>query len=87
VRGKGRRERQLPLWKETAAMLRAWLAIRGEYPALELFLNANGERMTRSGFEYILNKHVEVAARKQPSLARKRISPHVLRDADVVGNP
>lgn len=60
-------------------VLRAWLAIRGEYPALELFLNAHGEPMTRSGFEYILNKHVEVAARKQPSLARKRISPHVLR--------
>ena len=79
VRGKGRRERELPLWKETAAVLRAWRAIRGEYPAPELFLNANGEPMTRSGFEYILNKHVEVAAKKQPSLARKRISPHVLR--------
>ena len=26
VRGKGRRERSLPLWKETAAALRAWLA-------------------------------------------------------------
>jgi integrase/recombinase XerD len=79
VRGKGRRERELPLWKETAAVLRAWLAVRGQYPAPELFLNANGEPMTRSGFEYILNKHVEVATRKQPSLARKRISPHVLR--------
>ena len=29
VLGKGRRERQLPLWKETGAALRAWLAIRG----------------------------------------------------------
>src|SRR5207302_467183 len=79
VRGKGRRERELPLWKQTAAVLRAWLAVRGEYPAPELFLNANGEPMTRSGFEYILNKHVEIATQKQPSLARKRISPHVLR--------
>jgi integrase len=25
--GKGRRERVLPLWKETAAALRAWLTI------------------------------------------------------------
>jgi integrase/recombinase XerD len=79
VRGKGRRERELPLWKQTAAVLRAWLAVRGEYPTPELFLNANGEPMTRSGFEYILDKHVEVATTKQPSLARKRISPHVLR--------
>jgi integrase len=28
IRGKGRKERTLPLWKETASALRAWLAIR-----------------------------------------------------------
>jgi integrase/recombinase XerD len=28
IRGKGRRERSLPLWKETTKALRAWLAIR-----------------------------------------------------------
>ncbi|WP_240722874.1 tyrosine-type recombinase/integrase [Poseidonocella sp. HB161398] len=26
--GKGRRERVLPLWQETAAAIRAWIAIR-----------------------------------------------------------
>jgi integrase/recombinase XerD len=35
--------------------------------------------MTRSGFEYILAKNVKVATLIQPSLAKKRISPHVLR--------
>jgi site-specific recombinase XerD len=30
VQGKGRKERSLPLWKETAADLRAWLAVRGK---------------------------------------------------------
>ena len=29
VHGKGRKERCLPLWKETASALRAWLAVRG----------------------------------------------------------
>ncbi|MFY9658514.1 MAG: tyrosine-type recombinase/integrase, partial [Methylocystis sp.] len=29
VFGKGRRERSLPLWKETARDVRAWLAVRG----------------------------------------------------------
>ena len=62
-----------------SGVLRAWLAVRGDSAAPELFLNATGEPMTRSGFEYILNKHVEVAIRKQSSLAAKRISPHVLR--------
>jgi site-specific recombinase XerD len=79
VRGKGRRERQLPLWKETAVVLRAYLAVRKASPAREIFLNANGEPMTRSGFEYILAKHVDVARQKHTSLKAKRISPHVLR--------
>ena len=35
--------------------------------------------MTRSGFEYILEKHVRTASKRCPSLATKRVSPHVLR--------
>jgi site-specific recombinase XerD len=79
VHGKGRKERCLPLWKETTSALRAWLAVRGGVSVPELFVNARGEPMTRSGFEYILNKHAETASHRCPSLATKRISPHVLR--------
>lgn len=79
VRGKGRRERTLPLWKETSAALRAWLKVRGDAGPPELFLNDRGEPMTRSGFEYVLEKHAAVASSKVPSIAKKRISPHVLR--------
>ena len=79
VHGKGRKERCLPLWKETTAALKAWLAVRGEVLVPELFLNARGRPMTRSGFEYILGKHVQAAAARCPSLATKRTSPHVLR--------
>jgi integrase/recombinase XerD len=35
--------------------------------------------MTRSGFEYILHKHALAATTRCPSLATKRVSPHVLR--------
>jgi len=79
VHGKGRRERCLPLWKETTAALRAWLAVRGTVRVPDLFLNARGEPMTRSGFEYILHKHTLAATTRCPSLATKRVSPHVLR--------
>lgn len=79
VHGKGRKQRCLPLWKETATALRAWLAVRNTVSAPELFLNARGEQMTRSGFEYILHKHVRAATVRCPSLSTKRISPHVLR--------
>ena len=79
VRGKGRRERALRLWKTVADAIRAWLAIRGEARTPELFLNAWGKHMTRSGFERVLTKHVATAATQQPSLRHKRVSPHVLR--------
>jgi site-specific recombinase XerD len=35
--------------------------------------------MTRSGFEYILEKHARTASKRCPSLSTKRISPHLLR--------
>jgi site-specific recombinase XerD len=79
VHGKGRRERCLPLWKVTASAVRAWLAVRGAVPVPEVFVNARGQQMTRSGFEYILEKHVQTAAKPCPSLAARCISPHVLR--------
>jgi integrase/recombinase XerD len=79
VHGKGRRERNLPMWKVTVAAVRAWLAVRGTAPVPELFLNARGQPMTRSGFEYILDKQVQIAAKSCPSLSTKRVSPHVLR--------
>jgi integrase/recombinase XerD len=79
VIGKGRRERVLPLWRETAMALRDWLKVRGEPKTTALFPNLRGDAMTRSGFEYILDKHVRAASAKQPSLAKKRISPHSLR--------
>lgn len=79
VLGKGRRERVLPLWKETARVLRAWLAVRGSSAAPQVFLNALGLPLTRSGFEYILGRHTKTAALRCPSLRDKRVSPHVLR--------
>jgi len=79
VHGKGRKQRCLPLWKETISVLRSWLAVRGTTSVPELFFNARGEPMTRSGFEYILRKHTRTAAKCCPSLSTKRISPHVLR--------
>jgi integrase/recombinase XerD len=79
VIGKGRRERVLPLWKETAKVLKAWLVIRQRDGDPELFLNAVGRAMTRSGFAYILAKHVAAATAEQPSITKKRVTPHVLR--------
>ncbi len=79
VHGKGRKERCLPLWKETASDLRAWLAVRGSIRGAELFVNAEGAPMTRAGFEYILDKHAKAATKPCPSLCGRTVSPHQLR--------
>ena len=79
VVGKGRRERILPLWQETARALRRWIGVRPTRGDPQLFLNAAGRAMTRSGFEYILRKHAAAAVQVEPSIAAKRVTPHVLR--------
>ena len=79
VRGKGRRERALPLWKTTTAALRAWLAIRGPVATPEVFVNARGEPFSRWGIAYVLRRHIETASRKCATLQGKQVSPHVLR--------
>ena len=79
IRGKGRRQRVLPLWKTTATALRKWLAVRGEMQEPELFVNSKGGNLSRWGFAQILQKHAQSATRRCPSIKKKRISPHVLR--------
>jgi site-specific recombinase XerD len=81
ILGKGRKERTCPLWQETVATLRAYLRQRrvADEPDAPVFLNAHGKRITRFGVEVILKRHVAAAAKHQPSLGRKRVSPHTLR--------
>jgi integrase/recombinase XerD len=79
IRGKGRKERVLLLWKQVGNALRAWLAVRGQAACPELFLSAAAQAMTRSGFAYVLRKHIAAAAVHMPALANKRVSPHTLR--------
>ncbi len=79
ILGKGRRQRALPLWKQTTEDVRAWLAVRGNKPVPELFVNAQGHAMTRMGFVYLLQKYVRRATETCSSLVDKRVSPHTLR--------
>lgn len=79
IEGKGRRHRALPLWKQAAVDVRAWLAVRGDLSVPELFLSSHHRAMTRVGFAYLLQKYVQRAAPNHPSLADKKVSPHCLR--------
>jgi len=77
--GKGRKLRKTPLRKDSVAVLRAWLAERRGQPSDPAFPTITGIRLSHDGFQYLLNKHVALASRDCPSLAGKRVTPHVLR--------
>jgi site-specific recombinase XerD len=79
ILGKGRKLRQVPLWKGTAALVRTWLARTGAHPHDPLFPNRWGRPMTRSAVEKRLRLAVRAAVAGCPSLAGRRISPHTLR--------
>jgi site-specific recombinase XerD len=79
VIGKGRKERCTPLSKSTRAVLAAWTREPPKVAGQPIFPNAQGGRLSAHGVQYLLAKHAAVAAATCPSLARKRVSPHVLR--------
>lgn len=80
LHGKGRKERVVPLWKQTAAILRRWLGRHGTVrPEAALFPNRAGAPMSRSGVEDRLATMVESAGERCPTLKGRRISPHTLR--------
>jgi site-specific recombinase XerD len=79
VSGKGRKERQIPLWRTTAALLAGWLKEIGPGPQSSLFPNRYGRKMSRSGVEHRLKKAVIIAAQRCASLRGRQVSPHILR--------
>lgn len=78
-RGKGRKERVTPLTDLTVAVLRTWLAETQGQPATPLFPGPSGEPLTRDAVALIVSKHARTASARCPSLAHKKVSPHVLR--------
>jgi len=79
IRGKGRKNRSVPLWQKTARLLRSWLQQLDGAPGSPLLPNARGGRMTRSGIAQRLEYAVQRVASEEPSLRKLRISPHLIR--------
>jgi integrase/recombinase XerD len=78
-RGKGRKQRVTPLTAATVTVLREWLR---ELPASHdqiLFPGRTNSRLSRDAVERRLSLHATAATTSCPSLAGKKISPHVLR--------
>jgi integrase/recombinase XerD len=77
--GKGRKERTIPLWADTARVLRGWFQELGEGASHVAFPSARGTPLSRAGVDYLLKQTIQRAVTACPSLATKSISPHVIR--------
>jgi site-specific recombinase XerD len=81
LHGKGRKERVIPLWKNTAVQLRTWLECIDRQPEAPVFPNRAGKPMSRSGVEHRLRVTIGRASVQCPSLRSRPISPHTVRHA------
>jgi site-specific recombinase XerD len=82
--GKRRKERICPLWPETVELLKAFLKRQPRREDERIFVNRYGAPLGASGVRFKLKQYVAAAAKKVPSLSRKRVSPHKFRHATAV---
>jgi integrase/recombinase XerD len=75
--GKGSKTRYCPLWPATARAVGTITANRK--PDEPVFLNRLNQPLTRSGIYTLVERYSKRAAAKQPSIAYKKVSPHILR--------
>lgn len=81
LHGKGRKERIVPLWKETSTALRKWLEDNDQLASSHIFTNRYGECLTRSGVRQRLQCAARIAVQFCPSLKKRNVTPHSLRHA------
>jgi len=79
LHGKGRKQRTVPLWKETATQIRQWLRYADLRAEQHLIPNRSGLPMTRTNVAERLNRAVSTAKTTCPQLTGRSISPHTWR--------
>lgn len=79
LHGKGRKQRTVPLWRETVVEIRRWLQSAGFQNDQALLPNRWGKPMTRSNVAERLARAMSAATPRCPSLQGRVISPHTLR--------
>ncbi|MGF6963996.1 integrase/recombinase XerD [Paraburkholderia sp. WC7.3g] len=81
ILGKGRKERTVPLWRSTATLIKRWLPRIQDVASQRLFPNRSGNAMTRSNVADRMRIAVTRAKGECPQLAKRRVSPHLVRHA------
>lgn len=84
VQGKGRKERVTPLTKQTVAVLKSWFREIPDKADAIVFPSARGGCLSADGVQYLLTKHIAVAAKSCTSLENRRVTPHMLRHTNAM---
>jgi site-specific recombinase XerD len=81
LRGKGRKQRVIPLSSDLVAAIESLLRERGiaRHEPVPVFVGAREERLTRFGATHIMRRAVAAVSKHMPELARKEVSPHIFR--------
>lgn len=80
LRGKGRKQRSVPLWRSMVKEVRAWLKLNPQLASTSALLpNRDGEAMTRDNVAKRLALAVQKAVKVNAELAKRHISPHTIR--------
>lgn len=79
VYGKGRKEREIPLWRNTIVYLNSFLEHNSGSCKNYLFINKNGHRLTRLGIRTRLKFITSKAKVTAPSLLSKNVTAHTFR--------
>ena len=80
LRGKGRKQRSVPLWKTTARDVRAWLRVNEQLIAgSPLLPTRDGNVMTRANVTQRLRLATLAATARRPELAKQSVTPHTIR--------
>ena len=81
LHGKGRKQRTIPLWRETADRVRDWVKQQSLKPEQPLFFNRFGNRMTRAAVAARMALAVIAATVNCPQLRGRHITCHTVRHA------
>ena len=80
LHGKGNKTRLVPIDAVAANIIRNYVRRFGRNNATEpLFVNRRGEKLTRAGIQYIVDKYVSMAHEAKPEYFQKRITNHSFR--------
>lgn len=80
LKGKGNKSRVVPLMPDTLKIISCY---RNSLLHVNLddsiFVNQSGQKLSRSGVEYIIGKYATIAGNELSSIKEKKITPHVYR--------